>query len=150
MITLIIVLAFSQTASYMAAEPEVNTVDVQTSPSSDWLISHTQGGVVFLSDFSTSQMTRYYFSSVDREVTQRFYSSEAFSQIVTGDNQMTIAEFGGSGKPKKSRSHVVCPRCLVSRLTFLSRQVLFSREACAYSPSLIKEEAIPNTFLLRR
>jgi len=93
MVALIIVLAFSQTISYIAGGSEVNDIDVETVASSDWLTSHTHGKVVFLSDFITSQMTKFYFKNVGREVTQQFYSSELFSLIVTGDNKIASTEF---------------------------------------------------------
>jgi len=92
-VSLIIVLAFSQTISYVASDPEVDNVDIETAPYANWLISHTEGEVVLLSDFRTSQITKYHFKSVGREILQRFYTSEVYAQIVTGDDQVTITEF---------------------------------------------------------
>ena len=93
MVTLIVVLAVAQTASFWSPGPQFNNVDVESEPPSDWMISHTQGQVVFLSDFLTSQMVKYYFSSVGRDVVQRFFTSNLFGDVVTGDKMITVAEF---------------------------------------------------------
>jgi hypothetical protein len=92
-VALIILLAFAQTASYVTSNPEVNNLDVQLAPYSNWLIAHKTSDVVLLSDFSTSQLTNYYFETAGESMTQRFYYSEFYSSLVSGDEEIVVAEF---------------------------------------------------------
>jgi len=93
LVTLIIVLAFAQTASYIVTEPPINNIDAVAEPYSDWLISHSEGNVVLLSDFDTSQITYFYFREAGENMTQRFYTSYFYSIMVNGTEPIELTEF---------------------------------------------------------
>lgn len=93
LVTLLIVLAIAQTASYVATDPPVNNLDAVAQPYSHWLITHAPGDVVLLSDFDTSQMTLYYFSEAGENITQRYYTSDFYSIMVNGTESIESTEY---------------------------------------------------------
>jgi hypothetical protein len=93
LVTLVIVLAFAQTASYIAVAPPVNNIDAVTEPYSDWLISHASGEVVLLSDFDTSQITYFYYREAGENMTQRYYTSDFYAAMVNGTEEINITEY---------------------------------------------------------
>jgi len=89
----ILILAFSQTISYVASNPPVSGIDIETEPFCDWIMFHTNKDVQLLSDFDTSQISSYHFRSADRALDQVYYDSDLFASILKGDEGIGNIQF---------------------------------------------------------